>query len=399
MGILMEKNNSRISPWITLLIFSFLVPSQFSIVFIGLRLSIYRIVLLLCIFPVAKIFFSRIKRLSVDYFVFATAGLMLVSMLVNHGLDGLAFGGSLVLETIVPYLLGRVYIQNKEDLIAFADVHFKVILLLLIPAMYELFTGYNLFVHTFGGEITRNGQSIRYGLYRVQGPLDHPILFGIFAATGLALTSISKKNGIAKYLVVLVVSITSISSAVFIMLAIQIAMLKIRMLALARLSRYAFVLIGAYVFINIFSNRTPMEVLASYITMDPGTAYYRILINNYASDSVMRNPFFGIGLHDWIRPSWMPPSIDDFWLVIAVSYGLLTLTCLFVVMYFSLKSTYVNDSSSESVGIRVLLISIIVAIFTVHMWNASYVFFWLLIGVSNNLGQFKPANPSNSEAL
>jgi hypothetical protein len=68
-------------------------------------------------------------------------------------------------------------------------------------------------------------------------------------------------------------------------------------------------------------------------------------------------------------------------------------------MYFSLKSTYVNYSSSESVGIRVLLISIIVAAFTVHMWNAMYVFFWLLIGVSNNLGQFKPANPIYSEAL
>jgi hypothetical protein len=395
----MEKNSSRVSPWITLFVFSFLVPSQFSIVFMGLRLSIYRIVLLLCIFPVAKIFFSRIKRLPVDYFVFVTAGLMFVSLLVNHGLDGLAFGGSLVLETIVPYLLGRVYIQNKEDLIAFADVHFKVILLLLIPVVYELFTGYNLFVHTFGGVITRNLQSIRFGLYRAEGSLDHPILLGVFAATGLALTSISIKNGIAKYLVVLVVSITSISSAVYLMLAMQIAMLKIEMLALARLSRYAFVLIGAYVFISIFSNRTPMEVLASYITMDPETAYYRILINRYAMDSVIQNPFFGIGLNDWHRPDWMPPSIDDFWLVIAVTHGMLTLTCLFIVMYFSLKSTYVNSSSRESVGIRVLLISIIVAAFTVHMWNSLYVFFWLLIGLSNNLGQFKPSNPINSKAL
>lgn len=399
MDILMKKNSSRVSPWITLLLFSFLVQTQFSIVFVGLRLAIYRIVLLLCIFPVAKIFFSRIKRLPVDYFVFATAGLMLASMLVNHGLDGLAYGGSLVLETIVPYILGRVYIQNKENLIGFADVHFKVILLLLVPSIYELLTGYDLFVHPFGGELIRNDQGIRFGLYRTQGPFDHSILAGIFAATGLALTSISQKNGIGKYLVILVVSITSISSAVFLMLAMQIAMLKIRVLALARLSRYAFALIGAYVFINIFSNRTPMEVLASYITMDPATAYYRVLINNYAMDSVIQNPFFGIGLHDWPRPAWMPSSIDDFWLMIAVTNGLLTLTCLFIVIYFSLKSTYVNYSSSESVGIRALLISVIVGAFTVHLWSSLYVFFWLLIGVSNNLGQFKPSNPINSKSL
>lgn len=399
MGTPMENSSSRASPWITLLVFSFLVPSQFSIVFFGLRLSIYRVVLLFCIFPVAKLFFSRVKRLPADYWAFATAGLMLVSMLVNHGLDGLAYGGSLVLETVVPYLLGRVYIQNRDDTIAFANVHFKVILLLLVPVIYELFTGYNIFVHAFGGEITRNDQSIRFGMYRTQGSMDHPILFGVFAASGLALMSISKNNGIAKYLVVLVVSITSISSAVYLMLAMQIAMLRIKMLAFARLSRYALVLIGAYVFISIFSNRTPIEVLASYMTMDPGTAYYRILINQYAMDSVELNPFFGIGLHDWPRPSWMPPSIDDFWLVIAVTHGLLALTCLFVVMYYSLRSTYVNYSSRESVALRALLISIVVAAFTVHLWGSLYVYFWLIIGAANNLGRFNASSADPSKVI
>ncbi len=399
MGILMEKNNDHISSWITLLVYSFLISSQFSIAILGLRFSVYRIVLLFAFFPVAKIFFFRIKRLPVDNFVFAVAGLMFVSMLVNHGSDELAYAGSQVLETIVPYLLGRVYIQNKENLIAFADIHFKLILLFLIPVIYELFTGYNVFINTFGGVISRNNEGIRFGLYRAEGTFDHPILFGIFAVAGFALTSISKKNGIAKYLVILVVSFTSISSAAFLMLAIQIVMLKIKRLAHARLSSFAFVLIGAYSFINIFSNRTPMEVLSSYLTMDPATAYYRILINSYVMDTVMQNPYFGIGLHDWPRPDWMPPSIDNFWLLIAVQYGLITFTCLMVVVYLSLKSTYVNYGTSESVGIRVLLISIIVAAFTVHMWNASYVFFWLIIGLTNNLGRFKPSNSINSNVL
>jgi len=395
----MNKNNDQISSWITLLVFSFLISSQFSIVILGLRFSVYRIVLLFVFLPVAKIFFSRINRLPVDNFVFAVAGLMFVSMIVNHGSDELAFAGSQVLETIVPYLMGRVYIQNKENLIALAEVHFKLILLLLIPVIYELFTGYNLYINTFGGEVLRNEQSIRFGLYRAEASFDHAILLGIFAAAGFALTSISKKNGIAKYLVILVVTFTTISSAAYLMLAIQIVMLKIKRLAHARLSSFAFVLIGAYIFVNIFSNRTPMEVLSSYLTMDPATAYYRILINSYAMDAVMQNPYFGIGLHNWPRPDWMPPSIDDFWLVIAVQYGLITFTCLMVVVYLSLKSTYVNYGTSESVGIRVLLISIIVAGFTVHMWNASYVFFWLIIGLTNNLGQFKPSNSINSNVL
>lgn len=389
----MEKNSDHVSPWITLLVLSFLIPSNFSLEIIGLRLSAYRIVLLFSFLLVAKIYFSRIKILPVDLFVFVTAGLMFVSMLVNHGSANIGFSGAILLETIAPYLLGRVYIQEKENLTAFANVHFKVILIVLIPAIYELSTGYNLFINTFGGEITRNNESIRFGLYRVEGTFDHPILFGVFVASAFALTSISKNNGITKYLVILFVTFTSISSAAFLMLAIQIVMLKIKRLAHARLSIFAFVLIGAYIFVDIFSNRTPIEAMSSYLALDTRTSYYRILINKFAMDSVMQNPYFGIGLHDWSRPSWMGPSLDSFWLVMAVRHGIITLTCLFIVIYLSLKSTYVNYTTSESVGIRVLLISIIIVGFTVHIWNALYVFFWLIIGLSNNLGQFKPLNP------
>lgn len=391
----MEKNNISLSSWIPLLVFSFLVSSQFSIYFFGLRLSVYRVVLLFAFFPVAKMYFSRIKKLPADYFVFVVAGLMLVTMLINHGSGGLSFGGSQVLETIVPYLMGRIYIRNKENLITFADILFKFILILLIPVIYELFTGYNLLIHPFGGEILRNEQGIRFGLYRAEGPFDHPILLGVFTVTGLALTSISKKNDFTKYLVILIVSFTSISSAAFLMLAIQIAMLKIQRLAHARLSSFAVVLIGLYIFISIFSNRTPMEVFSSYLSMDPATAYYRILINNYAWDNIMNHPFVGIGLNDWVRPVWMPSSIDDFWLVVALEFGLITFTFLIIVVYLSLKSTYVNYNTSESVGMRAMLIAIIVSLITVHIWNALYVFFWLIIGISNSLGQFKSPSPIN----
>ena len=138
-----------------------------------------------------------------------------------------------------------------------------------------------------------------------------------------------------------------------------------------------------------------MEVLSSYLALDPATAYFRILINRYAWENVMQNPFIGIGLHDWVRPKWMPPSIDNFWLLAAVQYGLITFTCLMIVVYLSLKSTYVNYDTSESIGIRVLLISIIVALITVHIWNTAYVLFWLIIGISNSLGQFKLPTPIN----
>lgn len=391
----MKTNNDRISYWVPLLVFSILVSSQFSVYIFGLRFSIYRLVLLFALFPIGITYFSRTKKLLADNFVFAFAGLMIVTLLINNGSAGFAYGGSLALETIVPYLIARVYIQNKDNLIAFADIYFKLILLLLIPVLYELFTGYNLLIHSFGGDILRNDQGIRFGLYRAQGPFDHPILLGIFAAAGFALTTISNKNGVARYLVILAVSFTSISSAAFLMIAIQVAMLKIQRLAHARLSSFAFVLIGLYLFIEIFSNRSPLEVLASFLALDPATSYYRILINSYVWENVKLSPLIGIGLNDWARPTWMPSSIDDFWLLIALQYGLVTLTCLITVVYLALKSTYVNHKTSESVGIRVMLITIIITLITVHIWNAAYVFFWLILGMANNSAQFKPTTLIN----
>ena len=91
----------------------------------------------------------------------------------------------------------------------------------------------------------------------------------------------------------------------------------------------------------------------------------------------------------------MPPSIDNFWLLIALQYGFITLTCIIIVVYLSLKSTYVNYKTSESVGIRAMLIAIIITLITVHIWNALYVFFWLILGIANNLAQFKPPTPIN----
>ena len=47
-----------------------------------------------------------------------------------------------------------------------------------------------------------------------------------------------------------------------------------------------------------------------------------MLIWHYGSASALNHPLFGVGLNEWERPEWMPPSIDNFWLFLAVRYGL-----------------------------------------------------------------------------
>jgi hypothetical protein len=83
-----------------------------------------------------------------------------------------------------------------------------------------------------------------------------------------------------------------------------------------------FTLFGlTYVGIDLFSTKTPFHVFVNYFTFSKQSAYNRILIFEYGTAEVARHPVFGIGLGDWERPVWMSDSMDNFWLVTAVRYG------------------------------------------------------------------------------
>ena len=79
---------------------------------------------------------------------------------------------------------------------------------------------------------------------------------------------------------------------------------------------------GLYVVVDLLSNRTPFHVLVSYFSLSSRSAYNRILIWEYGSAEVARHPLFGIGFAEWLRPPWMSGSMDNFWLLEAVRYGL-----------------------------------------------------------------------------
>ena len=86
---------------------------------------------------------------------------------------------------------------------------------------------------------------------------------------------------------------------------------------------------AGYLVIELGSNQTPVQFYISYFTFDRQTGWFRIWIWEYGSASVLNHPLFGIGFGDWVRPKWMPNSIDNFWLVTAVRHGIPALILLF----------------------------------------------------------------------
>ena len=105
------------------------------------------------------------------------------------------------------------------------------------------------------------------------------------------------------------------------------AVLQFGMISWGWITRNAWwVLVGlvvlGYVAIDLVSNRSPVQVLISYLTFNPANAYWRLHIWNFGSAEVLRHPLFGIGLSDWTRPGWMSTaSVDNFWLNTAMRYG------------------------------------------------------------------------------
>ena len=79
---------------------------------------------------------------------------------------------------------------------------------------------------------------------------------------------------------------------------------------------------AAFVVVSMFSNRTPFHVFITYLTFNLEASYNRILIWDFGTAEVMRNPLFGIGYGEFDRPWWMHASVDNFWLLIAMRHGL-----------------------------------------------------------------------------
>lgn len=377
--------------WIMALMFSLIVPTYLSINVFGLRFSVYRFVILIAFLP-ALIRYSKCKtKTSADGFVFLLSALMMVAMLVSDGLNGIAFSLSLVMETLGTYLIARSFIYDKQNIFLFIKSYYVVLLLIIFPLLYESLTSINLF-----GVPPRLDPELykRFGFYRAQGPFDHPILCSLFVASGLSLLYISSRRRIIKNIPVLLGVFSTVSTAGFLMVALQGFLLANKKFASYALSRYLAFLAVAYVVVDMISNRPPLAVLASYLALNKETAYYRILQLRFGSDNIADHPFFGIGLGEWVRPEWLPPSIDNFYLVIALRYGLPALMCLLYVIFLALRATYSDKQSELHIAFRILLVTFSISIYSVHIWSSVSVFFWMIVGICVNLQFIKTDNSS-----
>ena len=95
-----------------------------------------------------------------------------------------------------------------------------------------------------------------------------------------------------------------------------------------------------------------------------------------------------------MRPEWMGSSIDNFYLVVAIKYGLPSLICTLYVIFLALRATFSDEQSDLHIGFRILLVTFAISLYSVYIWSAVYVYFWMIVGICVNLQFIKADNSS-----
>lgn len=362
-----------------------------------INLFVYRIVLLIIVIPCFVGWLrGRAGPIRAEDGCILMYCLWGIAGLVNaHGLGGsLEPAGIFFVETMGAYLLARCYIRDAGSFGAMTQLVVTLVILLLPFAIYEWKTGSKPLLSVFG-EIFPTVESApmepRLGFWRAQGPFSHSILFGAICSSTLTLAFlVAGKTPLSRFLLagtVFFTAATSMSSAPMANLALQIFLLSWNGVFKAYAVRWKF-LIGisllSFLCLQFGSNQGAIRFYISHFTFDKETAWFRILIWDFGSASVLNHPLFGIGLGNWVRPAWMPDSVDNFWLLTAMRYGLpalgfLVAACTLLVARVARKST---DERLERyrTGYLICLITYFIVGTTVHFWAASYVWFCFLLG-------------------
>ncbi len=385
-----------------------LLPISFDLA--GLRLSPLRLFMLLGALPLMiAVLQGRAGRLIItDALVIGYAAWIVLSLAANHGAARIPLGVANASETVSAYFLGRILVRRSEDFRRIFRFGLISLIFLFPFALYELFTGTIVIAKLFDPifDVIFRGKSAhgRMGLERVYAVFGHPILFGLYCAVMVANFVVIFEGAIYQRIlaVSLAVAMTfmALSSAPLLAVVLQIMMLLWWRLTKGAWWALAVLTVCAYVIVDLISNRSPLEVLFAYATFNPRSGWMRMAIFEYGSRAALNNPVFGIGINPFPRPNWVPDSVDNFWLLVAMRHGLPALLILVAGIFahfIAILRAQLPDPvlMRYRVGYLVSLVAVLFTLTTVHVWDAAYAFIIFLIGAG---AWFYTSDHASSEA-
>lgn len=326
---------------------------------------------------------------------------MAVALYVNTPDMMITQVGSLGIEFLGGYLIGRATIRSREDFAALSRALVLVVCATLPFALFETLTGRPILLEIIRATtglrgVFINNQEARLGLERVQLTFAHPIHYGLFCSIAFSFALVGLNGVYSTFTRLFVGAIVAfcgflaLSSGAFLAIALQMGLIAWSVV-FRRIAWRWWLLIGlmavAYVVVDILSNRTPIMVALHYATFSAHTAYWRTLIFDWGMINVWANPIFGLGLNDWVRAWYMySPTIDNFWLLLAVRYGIpgfLTVAVgyLLTILYV-IRRNFSGDTllGQQRLAWVLTMIGLTFTLCTVHIWSNIFSFVFFIFG-------------------
>jgi hypothetical protein len=358
---------------------------------------------------IAKVNSGRYRFVLSDLFV-PLAGLwMFIGPTVNNDFsDTLVHSGPVALEFMMSYFSTRVFLSCNEQSLTLVSFLCLVISFVALDGLLDTATG-RLFTRDLVDQVTgyfinENGGTdlYRFGLRRAAGPLEHPILFGFTSAIGfLFAVSIDmpwRKFCMAACAIGVVIAFSSAPEQAMIM--------GLGLLAYSRIFvhvRRKWLLFSIAPLVTVVAlfliTPTPFGHVFDLVTIDPGTAYYRLYIWQSVGPAILQNPLFSVleSTYDY------QGSIDSVWLVLSLAYGMpcsiltglsMVGACSLATDHFRARLSQAEERLGTTLGIEIFLI--IFMGFTVHFWGSAWITVGLLVGVRAHLGELGRLNLDRS---
>ncbi len=396
-----------------------LIPVGFNVG--PLAMTALRALLIVMILPLlAQLAMGKFGRVLPPDLLFVLHILWAVVALAANNPDQMVQQvGSVGVEFLGGYLMGRAYIRRAEDFMALGRWVVFLVLLSMPFALYEAQTGRPLILeglHRLGltavAVIDMEG---RMGLERVQASFAHPIHYGLFCSASLSLAFVALRgttSGVWRFvssLLVMISGFLALSSGALLAIVMQVFLILWATVFTGLRWRWGLLLgvLGlGYGVVDLLSNRTPIEVFMSYATFSAHNAYWRSIIFDWGMKSVWAHPIFGIGMNDWVRPWFMRSgSMDNFWLVMGVRYGIPGFALLVAGYVWGLWAVMMRPQlEADPVLARIrrawvfTFVGLSFTLTTVHVWTNIYSFIFFLFGAGMWLLSAAPSRTESEQA-
>ena len=386
-----------------------LLPPQLNLNLMGSVLPPYRLFLIpSALFIAASYFQGRWRFVWPDMMVLgATAWICLALFQTTERFEAFTASFAQFTDIALAYLFARSVFTSLRDL--------RIFLLLMSPGLgiigaimiVESVTNTHI-LQPFFADLLGQRYNVRFdqrlGLMRARGPFPHPILAGIFMASFLPLYFLS---GLKRWPWIVGVaascaSFFTVSSAALLALTAGSGLVLYNWLSerFLQLSWKLFFFASATVIfvLELGSNSGSFNLLMRFGSLNSYSAYNRVLIWRYGTQNVEKNPWFGIGYEDWERPDWMVASIDHYWLILAIQYGIIPPVLIALALIAAVVAVMRRSATANPIDARFMRgIAIAVSVFalgavSVALWLQVQVWFFMLIAitVSAGYGIFEP---------